>query len=374
VTVKTFSMALGVSRPGFQMLSLVSPDLSNSTLRSTSDATCNLPDQLSIYRIYTTYAVLTILFLLLVNARRALRKRGGASRPAPLNLDGLSSSSSSTLFSGGPASVGAGLNLMSRSSSANLLAHGVSSPRSSVYPFVSSDSPALPTASRRASRSMPTSPRLGAFANLANDDDTVLPSAVSTNDGGYLTPSHRAKAFVNGPSASYSQVDVLDSPGTLEDGVSSERQSYFFPASSGDGGMVGLGIHSGNSSPGPMPLPNAALPGGIAGSVGGGNRGGARPGVPRRPSRHIVDKDATGFKHAPIRRATGGSGGLIGGLAAELRSDLLAAKGGSWSSRRAWWILSGSEGLLVRWAKDCFAVFWPAAVAFVVVNAFYWAL
>ncbi|KAK0454946.1 Metallo-dependent phosphatase-like protein [Armillaria borealis] len=72
ITVKSFSMAMGVRRPGFQLLSLVPPsEVSGS---SHANKPCLLPDQLGIYlNIYVPLIVLSLLSLLLVNLSRTRR-------------------------------------------------------------------------------------------------------------------------------------------------------------------------------------------------------------------------------------------------------------------------------------------------------------
>ena len=49
VTVKTFSMAMGIKTPGFQLLSLVPPNASTPNAPTHADMACNLPNQLGIY-------------------------------------------------------------------------------------------------------------------------------------------------------------------------------------------------------------------------------------------------------------------------------------------------------------------------------------
>ncbi|KAG7446241.1 Metallo-dependent phosphatase [Guyanagaster necrorhizus] len=72
VTVKSFSMAMGVRRPGFQLLSLVPP---NEVSRSShANKPCLLPDQIGIYlNIYIPLIVLSLLLLLVVNLSRTRR-------------------------------------------------------------------------------------------------------------------------------------------------------------------------------------------------------------------------------------------------------------------------------------------------------------
>lgn len=90
VTVKSFSMAMGIKRPGFQLLSLVPPpivpdyaaEFGNKTF---ADSPCLLPDQLGIYTTrYVPFLVITLLILLYAALGDvvAARKRG-----PPNNLD-----------------------------------------------------------------------------------------------------------------------------------------------------------------------------------------------------------------------------------------------------------------------------------------------
>ncbi|KAF7321631.1 Metallo-dependent phosphatase [Mycena kentingensis (nom. inval.)] len=74
VTVKSLSMAMGIRRPGFQLLSLVPPD-PNQTTSSHSDSLCLMPDQLGIYlSTYIPLLVLSLLAIIAVNALRVLNR------------------------------------------------------------------------------------------------------------------------------------------------------------------------------------------------------------------------------------------------------------------------------------------------------------
>ncbi|CDO69293.1 hypothetical protein BN946_scf184976.g12 [Trametes cinnabarina] len=71
ITVKSFSMAMGIRRPGYQLLSLIPPSASpeGPTIAQTP---CLLPDQLGIYlSIYVPLFVITLAALLLSNMRRS---------------------------------------------------------------------------------------------------------------------------------------------------------------------------------------------------------------------------------------------------------------------------------------------------------------
>ncbi|KAG1735132.1 Metallo-dependent phosphatase-like protein [Suillus paluster] len=81
ITVKSFSMAMGIRRPGFQLLSLTSivPSIENLTQLPNSppsllDTPCFLPDQLGIYlSVYLPFIVLSVLSLLAFNIHRVTR-------------------------------------------------------------------------------------------------------------------------------------------------------------------------------------------------------------------------------------------------------------------------------------------------------------
>ncbi|KAF8840517.1 Metallo-dependent phosphatase [Paxillus ammoniavirescens] len=83
VTVKSISMAMGIRRPGFQLLSLTSivpsPDhLTQIPVPPPRDAPCLLPDQLGIY-LYV-YIPLVVLSLFLVLASNVMRVNAGSTR------------------------------------------------------------------------------------------------------------------------------------------------------------------------------------------------------------------------------------------------------------------------------------------------------
>lgn len=75
VTVRTFSPSTGIRRPGFQLMSLVTPQANTTTY---ADTPCLLPDTTQVYwRVYMPLAVLTCVLLLLANARQAWSRSRG---------------------------------------------------------------------------------------------------------------------------------------------------------------------------------------------------------------------------------------------------------------------------------------------------------
>lgn len=74
ISVKSLSMAMGIKRPGFQLLSLVSPSRTENLdkdQKTFADFPCFLPDQISIY--LSTYIPLLLVSLLIVFGSNALR-------------------------------------------------------------------------------------------------------------------------------------------------------------------------------------------------------------------------------------------------------------------------------------------------------------
>lgn len=84
ITVKSFSMAMGIRRPGYQLLSLIPPvgsqfDQHQDQDRYVAHRQCLLPDQLGIYlSIYIPLSVLTLIALFASNIRRMVQQRVSA--------------------------------------------------------------------------------------------------------------------------------------------------------------------------------------------------------------------------------------------------------------------------------------------------------
>ncbi|KAJ6594040.1 Metallo-dependent phosphatase-like protein [Mycena capillaripes] len=77
VTVKSLSMAMGIRKPGFQLLSLVPPHSMQGS-SSHADSLCLLPDQLGIYlSTYIPLLVFSLLVICVANIRRLCTPRHG---------------------------------------------------------------------------------------------------------------------------------------------------------------------------------------------------------------------------------------------------------------------------------------------------------
>lgn len=80
VTVKSFSMVMGIRRPGFQLLSVAPPDHSSGASSTSpsdmlADVPCFLPDQIKIYtHVYAPLGILTVFVLLFFNYKRRGRR------------------------------------------------------------------------------------------------------------------------------------------------------------------------------------------------------------------------------------------------------------------------------------------------------------
>lgn len=83
VTVKSLSMAMGIRRPGFQLLSLALPSSAPVKAVTHADAPCLMPDQLAIYlSVYLPLIAASLLVLLVLNvlgSSRAPRRSSNAS-------------------------------------------------------------------------------------------------------------------------------------------------------------------------------------------------------------------------------------------------------------------------------------------------------
>ncbi|KAJ7072198.1 hypothetical protein C8F01DRAFT_1243274 [Mycena amicta] len=91
ISIKSFSMSVHIKRPGFQMLSLVDPLPSGTSI---ADAPCLLPDTANIYSaLYTPFALLTLILILVSNVYRSRRLRNVPLPPislSPLSSNGHS--------------------------------------------------------------------------------------------------------------------------------------------------------------------------------------------------------------------------------------------------------------------------------------------
>jgi hypothetical protein len=167
VTVKSFSMAMGIKRPGFQLLSLVPPPEHEYINDTFADAPCLLPDQLGIYTSrYVPFLLITLMVLLFAAWEDVTTKR----KRVPNHLD---------LEVTSPANGGMHLSTLGR-------------PESAVWQVMSPNSD-------------PTSPRpdMGQLANARTLRTPAPGSAGYFGGSGSFTPTLRASSRPGTP---------LDSP------------------------------------------------------------------------------------------------------------------------------------------------------------------
>jgi hypothetical protein len=332
VTVKTFSTGMGITHPGFQMLSLVPADPADPAAPTHADMSCNLPDQLGIYsQIYLPLALVTLVVLFVVNVRRSFKRR----KPAYLNLSGLNSgaatggASSSTALSPNPSRRPSMIGTLKspRIPATGLMAMG------GMTPLMG------PSAFRRASsRSVPPSPfgspRIGYMSELPDEgsDAVAFPPSASGSIyghyGGYPDESSQSPSPIDEEGAMGSSYFLpLPTP-------SANGSSANLPSSIG----LGLGLSSANGS-----------------SLGLGT---SRPGQTRRVTR-MSEKDSRALSIAA------GEQSILSSLWDDLRSSAGCSGGdrGKGSSSR--------DGLLSRWCGESWRVFWPAAATFTLINVYY---
>lgn len=236
VTLKSFSSSTGISRPGFQLLSLVPPDPSGpyNMQRTIADRPCFLPDQAGVYwQVYLPMAVLTVLFLFGTNFRTAWNrwKASGHSlygdlkgriSPAFPSTENIPSMSTVRRTSDRPVP----LSLPSRKSSQHL------SGLTAMTPSTSSFQPRPHRVDSVFSRSAPVSPsaspRLGHTDLRDDDDESVIETPNLSRRSSYI--------YMNGNSRfSQSHLDPYQTPHA----VVSEPSSYFLPLPSAEGRTSG---------------------------------------------------------------------------------------------------------------------------------------
>ncbi|KAL5528510.1 hypothetical protein ACEPAF_7646 [Sanghuangporus sanghuang] len=87
VTVKSFSMAMGIHNPGFQLLSLAEPSSVVSGTPSYTDSPCFLPDQIAIYVNVYLPLFLFSLCVVTISTLRRLSERKNHGRTYNLDID-----------------------------------------------------------------------------------------------------------------------------------------------------------------------------------------------------------------------------------------------------------------------------------------------
>jgi hypothetical protein len=174
VTVKSFSMANHIRRPGFQLFSLVSPPAppAPSVSQTFADTPCFLPDQYSIYNsVYIPFFALTILLLFVLNTYNSRRVR--ASPLTPISLSPSHSRSGNTPLLHPESAIWS-----PHTPHATLRIQNSVSPRSGVFPSVrtpnSAPAPTLRAFSRPSTPRTPGQQLLSPIILSPEDEDEEL--------------------------------------------------------------------------------------------------------------------------------------------------------------------------------------------------------
>lgn len=378
VTLKAFSMSMGIHRPGFQLLSLIppapTPEVKTSMVpqKTFADVPCLLPDQFDVYwRHYVPFALLSLAVLFYYNLKSAVDKHGGwaaASKsnvkhflsPAPTpkgnSIDGGPSGGGGKLGGQGARYPSRGdkplkLTLPSRKSAQNLTsglhmtpnggkvgADGHHHAPSSSSGTARSRTPTL-TPVRRIIKSAPASPdgtpRMP-MRSLSGEGDVE-----ANGNGLYANPNYsRSGGFDNGH---------LD-PEAGRSSFTEDPTSYFLPLPEAEiGGSGGL-------SPASLPSP-----------IGNGS---STPGLymsPRRPT--------------TTRRLTRPSDWASAAKAKDMTVvELMMLEQGPDVGRLRRWFgrerlraitrwLSRRQGVVVLTMRDAFKIVWPTVIVWIVINA-----
>lgn len=181
-------MAMGVNRPGFQLMSLVPPPSSGTTSRqhTFADVPCVLPDQMQIYfKRYIPLATLCILLLFYLNLKQVINKFGGwtigggnvaDATPTPRAMtNGYNSSASLSPYREKSPTI-------SRKSSQVLKMSPVEEGCSTLGATARS----RPNNIRRITKSAPGSPRVS-LTPLGDDEEAGVPDGLYMNQSGPRT-------------------------------------------------------------------------------------------------------------------------------------------------------------------------------------------
>ena len=232
-TLKAFSMAMGINRPGFQLMSLVPPQNAVSSSQPTfADTPCLLPDQLQIYfRRYIPLAMACILLLFYLNLKQVIAKYGGwtigsggivtDSSPAPRSGPGSFSNSNSNLSPYREKSP-----TISRKSSQILKMSPMDEGGSSGMLGASARS--RPNNVRRITKSAPVSPLASPKAHrhsITDEEESRFSDGLYMNQTG---PRSRAAA---GPYTSPGETPLTNEKHLRP--ISDEPSSYFLPLPDG---------------------------------------------------------------------------------------------------------------------------------------------
>ncbi|WWC64130.1 uncharacterized protein I303_106738 [Kwoniella dejecticola CBS 10117] len=424
VTIKSFSSSTGIRRPGFQLLSLVPPHPSGyAGFQSHADRPCLLPDQSGVYyRVYIPLAILTLIFLFGTNIRNAWQRWSGSNSkngagfygdlksrlsPALLSSETMPSNSNNLSTRRGVSDRPVPLTLPSRKSSQQLQGLGTSSARR----FTSNpSSDALSTMSRIAPASAPVSPfaspRMSfvderpTLSNFSSGLGTMNEDVETGGSGGVAGSSRMYEPSSPTPSVSRrsSYIYMNDKSnhypnqqgGPVETPTSEyTNQSYFLPLPNTTNQPTGLGFTT--------PLGTSFPLSGVGSSLGAGSNSHSHSQTLRRVSSSAFSlashaqaqgqgQNGNLISPAPIRRVT--MPRMLStsewSTAASKKDQTLfnyafalntskGGAGGIWITAKRFlvWLWKARNGFVAKSWREAFAIAWPAAIVWVLVNALF---
>lgn len=357
VTLKAFSMAMGIQRPGFQLLSLVPPSpvpevhTSMVPQKTFADVPCLLPDQFEIYwRHYIPFAILSVLVLFWYNLRATVNKNGGWTAvstnnvkqflsPAPTPQSQFGNHAKNRYPSRKEKSLP--LTLPSRKSAQNLSNLHMSSATPdhlALTARLSVRTPSL-TPVRKFSKSVPVSP---------SDTPKIGPSPVAEEydaerncEGGLYANSNSSRSHI------FSDLSIKghDVESGARTPVSAEPSTYF------------------------LDLPDHDHPG--FSSSSGPNSGANTPGLYMSPRRS-----------ASTRRMTRPSDWVSAAKAKDMTVVELMLQESPGVGRFRRWLgmdkianfsrwMSGRRGVLASTMRDIWQVLWPTVLVWIAINAMF---
>ncbi|GLB37557.1 putative calcineurin-like phosphoesterase [Lyophyllum shimeji] len=185
VTVKSFSMANHIRRPGFQLLTLTDPT-TNLTQKSFRDSPCTLPDQYGIYfSLYLPFFTFTALTLVVLSGIRRRRRRAPLIEPLDLSPQ---SSGESTPIPVPESAIWSPYTPAASTSPRGTLPSSLRTPTTLAGPTLRASKPATPLGS-------PLLPPL--YYSHEEDDESMYPAQYATRKDGQAPDDEEWSAVHN---------------------------------------------------------------------------------------------------------------------------------------------------------------------------------
>jgi hypothetical protein len=391
ITLKSFSSSTGIRRPGFQLLSLISPDQATSS-KTHADRPCFLPDQSGVYySVYLPVAILTFVYLFSTNIRAAWRRWNAAGHSIYGDLKSRMSPhipSSEFMPTNAPLSRRVSerpvpLTLPSRKSSQHLngLGSGLStgsnpprSGRSSGFAMRSGNASSdyLSTNFNSSIRSAPVSPTGSPRPSLShwNSREEEETDTASTYDANASPSISRRSSYIymNGHGSNNDTPTQRSVTAPLTgNALQNEPNSYFLPIPGSTQGH-GLGLSSPSTSTFPIRRSSSNLSG-----LQTPFTMTPSPSNPPYPHRRVTAPRM--LSTADWQAAAKAKDKTVMGLLADSipLSNGGGKGGGGWGLIKGFmgWLWRSRNGVVAKSWRECLAVAWPAAVVWVLVNALF---